>query len=188
VTEKSGTFVDWEGRHRPFETALPPDATPDSRVLAALAEEVGVDLGLRDAAAARDELRRLGAWHGARAAAPDVAAAPPTTPSPGQAVLAGWRMLLDAGRLQDGEPHLAGTARPTVARLSPATAANVGAREGDPITVATTRGAITLSLEITEMPDGVVWAPLNSAGSRVHATLGVSPGAVVSITAGGAPA
>jgi NADH-quinone oxidoreductase subunit G len=58
VTEKSGTFVNWEGRQRPFEPALPPSATSDSRVLAALAEEVGVDLGLPDAAAARDELRR----------------------------------------------------------------------------------------------------------------------------------
>ena len=36
-------------------------------------------------------------------------------------------MLLDAGRLQDGEPHLAGTARPPVARLSAATAAEIGA-------------------------------------------------------------
>ncbi|MGH3584022.1 MAG: molybdopterin-dependent oxidoreductase, partial [Mycobacterium sp.] len=42
VSEKSGTFVNWEGRQRPFDPALPPGATSDSRVLAALAEEVGV--------------------------------------------------------------------------------------------------------------------------------------------------
>ena len=29
----------------------------------------------------------------------------------GQAVLATWQPLLDDGRLQDGEPYLAGTAR-----------------------------------------------------------------------------
>ena len=36
VTEKAGTFVNWEGRLRPFEPALPPNATADVRVLAAL--------------------------------------------------------------------------------------------------------------------------------------------------------
>ncbi|MDT5103494.1 MAG: NADH-quinone oxidoreductase subunit, partial [Mycobacterium sp.] len=72
VTEKAGTFVNWEGRLRPFAPALPPTATSDTRVLAALAEEVGVDLGLSDAAAAREELDRLGTWQGPRAAGPDV--------------------------------------------------------------------------------------------------------------------
>jgi NADH-quinone oxidoreductase subunit G len=185
VTEKSGTFVNWEGRQRPFEPALPPSATSDSRVLAALAEEVGVDLGLRDAAAARDELRRLGAWRGTRAAAPNVAAPPPERPGTGRAVLSGWRMLLDTGRLQDGEPHLAGTARPSAARLSRKTAAEIGADDGGLITVATPRGAITLPLEITEMPDRVVWLPLNSPGSQVNPALGASPGDVVAISVGG---
>jgi NADH-quinone oxidoreductase subunit G len=185
VTEKSGTFVDWEGRKRSFEPALPPSATSDSRVLAALAEEVGVDLGLRDAAAARDELRRLGAWQGTPAAAPDVAAPEPEQPEAGLAVLAGWRMLLDMGRLQDGEPHLAGTARPSVARLSRKTAAEIGAEDGGPITVATPRGAITLALEITEMPDRVVWLPLNSPRSQVNPSLGAAPGDVVAISVGG---
>jgi NADH-quinone oxidoreductase subunit G len=48
--------------------------------------------------------------------------------------------------------------------------------------VSTDRGSITLPLEITDMPTGVVWLPLNSPGSSVHATLGVAPGAVVSIS------
>jgi NADH-quinone oxidoreductase subunit G len=94
-------------------------------------------------------------------------------------------MLLDAGRLQDGEPYLAGTARPTVARLSPSTAAEIGAQDGQPVTVATLQGRITVPLEITDMPDGVVWVPLNSIGSRVNTALGVSPGATVAISAGG---
>lgn len=185
VTEKSGTFVNWEGRQRSFEPALPPNATSDSRVLAALAEEVGVDLGLRDAPAARLELQRLGTWQGAPTAAPNVPVPGPESPASGRAVLAGWRMLLDAGRLQDGEPHLAGTARPTVARLSPSTAAEIGAEDGQLLTVATPQGAVSLPLEITEMPDRVVWMPLNSAGSQVNTALGAAPGAVVAITAGG---
>ncbi|MCV7422182.1 NADH-quinone oxidoreductase subunit G [Mycobacterium yunnanensis] len=185
VTEKSGTFVTWEGRARSFEPALPPNATPDSRVLAALAEEVGVHLGLRDAAEARAEIQRVGSWEGAPTAAPSVPVPRPSVPQPGRAVLAGWRMLLDAGRLQDGEPHLAGTARTPVARLSPSTAADIGARDGQPVTVTTDRGAVTLPLAVTEMADGVVWLPLNSVGSQVNATLGVAPGATVDVTAGG---
>lgn len=185
VTEKSGTFVTWEGRPRSFEPALPPNATSDSRVLAALAEEVGVHLGLRDAADARAEIQRLGSWQGPAADAPNVPVPQANPPGPGQAVLAGWRMLLDAGRLQDGEPHLAGTARPSVVRLSPSTAAEIGADDGQPVTVATDRGAVTLPLEVTEMPDAVVWLPLNSTGSHVTVTLGVAPGAIVNVAAGG---
>jgi NADH-quinone oxidoreductase subunit G len=96
-------------------------------------------------------------------------------------VLAGWRMLLDAGRLQDGEPYLAGTAHPPVARLSAATAGEIGAAEGELVSVGTERGAITLPLAITDMAEGTVWLPLNSPGSAVHKQLGVTAGAVVSI-------
>jgi NADH-quinone oxidoreductase subunit G len=184
VTEKAGTFVNWEGRSRPFAPALPPTATSDARVLAALAEEVGVDLGLGDAAAVRDELGRLGTWQGPRAADPDVSGQAPAVPAAGQAVLAGWRMLLDAGRLQDGEPHLAGTARPSVVRLSPATAAEIGVSDDDRVTVGSGHGEVTLPLEITDMPDRVVWLPLNSHGSTVAATLRVSVGAVVDVRGG----
>ena len=183
VTEKAGTYVNWEGRLRPFEPTLPPNATADVRVLAALADEVGIDLALRDAATVRAEHTRLGSWQGTRAAAPDVAPAEPARPAVGQAVLAGWRMLLDSGRLQDGEPHLAGTARPAVVRLSPATAAELGVVDGRHVTVGSPHGSITLPLEITEMPDRTVWLPLKSPGSTVHATLRAAVGDVVAIEA-----
>ena len=181
VTEKSGAFVNWEGRLRPFDTAVPTDALPDSRVLHVLADEMGVDLRTPTPAAASDELARLGRWSGPWPAAPRVAAAEPPQPGSGEAVLAGWRMLLDAGRLQDGEPHLAGTARAPVVRLSPATAADIGAADGEPVAVGTDRGEIVLPLAVTEMADRVVWLPLNSPGSAVHRRLGVGPGAIVTI-------
>jgi NADH-quinone oxidoreductase subunit G len=98
-------------------------------------------------------------------------------------MLAGWRLLLDDGRLQDGEPFLAGTARPAVVRLSAATATGIGAADGDVVTVSTGRGDISLPLVITEMVDDVVWLPLNSPGSAVHRQLGVTTGAVVQIEA-----
>jgi NADH-quinone oxidoreductase subunit G len=99
-------------------------------------------------------------------------------------VLAGWRLLLDEGRMQDGEPHLAGTARKPLVRLSADTAAEIGAADGDNVTVSTPRGSITLPLSITDMPDRVVWLPLNSPGSAVHRKLGVTIGSVVAIGVG----
>ena len=183
AAEKSGTYVNWEGRHRAFSAALPATATPDLRVLDTLADELGIDLGLPTVEAARAELSALGAWDGASGAAPNVAAAGVSKPVAGEAVLAGWRMLLDEGRLQDGEPHLAGTARTPVVRLSAETADAIGAADGDQVTVSTARGEITLPLTINEMPEHVVWLPLNSPGSAVHRQLGVTPGAFVKIRA-----
>ncbi|AFM16327.1 NADH dehydrogenase subunit G [Mycolicibacterium chubuense NBB4] len=181
VVEKSGSFVNWEGRLRPFEPSLRTNAVPDLRVLNFLADEIGVDLGLPTPAAAADERARLGLWAGRRPPAPEVAPAPQQPAEAGHAVLAGWRMLLDRGRLQDGEPHLAGTARTPVVRLSAGTAAGIGVGDGEMVSVRTDRGVITLPLDVTEMDDGVVWLPLNSPGSAVYSTLGVTTGAVVSI-------
>jgi len=181
VVEKAGSFVNWEGRIRPFGPSLQTNAIPDLRVLAYLADELGVDLNMTSALVAGDEMARLGLWAGQRPASPQQASSRPTSPGKGQALLAGWRMLLDAGRLQDGEPHLAGTARLPVVRCSASTAAGIGAAEGDLVTVSTDRGAITLPLTITDMVDGTVWLPLNSPGSAVYPQLGVTTGSVVSI-------
>ncbi|MFD7844530.1 NADH-quinone oxidoreductase subunit G [Nocardia sp. NPDC059764] len=186
--EKAGTFLTWEGRHRQFEAALR-DSTvrreaapmPEYRVLDAIANEMGVRLGLRDAAGARAELADLGVWDGAPAPTPVHRPHPPAQPHSGTAVLASWRMLIDRGRLQDGEPNLAGTARTPVVRLSARTAAEIGATTGDPVTAATDHGHITLPLVITEMPDGVVWLPMNSPGSDVLVQLGTTPGHLVRI-------
>ncbi len=185
VAEKSGTFLNWEGRQRPFSVALrDPGVLDDLRVLDAIAANMGLDLGLADAAAARDEMLRLGAWDGVRPDVPQVDPAAPPRPGHGEAILSGWRMLLDGGRLQDGEPHLAGTARNPTLRLSKSTAAEIGAAQGDLVIVGTARGSITLALAITDMPDRVVWLPTNSPGSAVHQQLGVAPGGVVAIRVG----
>ncbi|GBF14886.1 NADH-quinone oxidoreductase subunit 3 [Rhodococcus sp. Br-6] len=182
VAEKSGSFVDWEGRVRPFETALPrTGALPDLRVLDAIAAEARRPLSLPDVAAARAELDRLGLWRGARVPMSGTAPSATPEPGPGEAVLAGWRMLLDGGRMQDGEPFLAGTARPPVVRLSADCAAELGVREGDPVTVATDRGSVTLPLAITDLPYRVVWLPICSPGSEVYRQLGAQIGDVVRI-------
>jgi NADH-quinone oxidoreductase subunit G len=183
VVEKAGSYLNWEGRLRPFEPALPSNAAPDLRVLQALADEVGVDLSWRTAADAGADLARLGWWGGDRPFSTAVNSVA-VTAGPREAVLASWRMLLDAGRLQDGEQHLAGTARPPVARLSAGTAAEIGATADDLVTVSTEAGSISLPLEITEMPDRVVWLPMNSPGSAVHAQLATTAGTVVRIERG----
>jgi NADH-quinone oxidoreductase subunit G len=181
VVEKAGSFVNWEGRIRPFAPSLQSNAFPDLRVLSFLADEIGVDLALPNALAAGDEMARLGLWSGTRPDAPRVSPPKTSRPGKGQAVLASWRMLLDAGVLQDGEPYLAGTAHPPVARLSAATAAEIDAADGDLVAVSTDRGVVTLPLAVTEMADRVVWVPMNSPGSIIHLQLGATAGAVVSI-------
>ena len=184
--EKSGTFVDWEGRVRFFETALSTNAMSDHRVLDLLAEEMGETLGVRTLEAARDDIRALGPWTGYRAAAPSVPAVEVPSLAAGQAVLATWHHLLDSGRMQDGEPFLAGTAPKARALLSPRTAALIGVADGEDVRVSVGTGAITVPLTITNMADHVVWLPTNSPGSAVRQALGVDAGAVVSLTKGGA--
>jgi NADH-quinone oxidoreductase subunit G len=187
VTEKSGTFLDWEGRARPFGQVLRAStAITDARALGLVARALGRSLGSIEVASLRAELAGLGRWQGPRPDATAVDATAPVAASPGRVILATWRHLLDEGLLQRGEPALAATARPAVARLSAATAAGLGATDGEPVTVASEHGSITLPLAVTEMVDGVVWVPANSAGSTVNATLRVGPGAAVGISAGGA--
>ncbi|GAB2867760.1 NADH-quinone oxidoreductase subunit G [Actinoallomurus bryophytorum] len=183
ITEKAGTFVNWEGRGRPFEAVLKvPQVMSDLKVLRAIADLMDVHLALPDSASVRRELATLGGFKGTRPGHPSITAAVPGEPGVGEAILGTWRMLLDAGTLQAGEPFLAGTAKTAVARLSAATAEEIGA-DGK-VTVATAHGEITLPLEITDMPDRVVWLPANSPGSAVYRDLGVQAGDVVKIQNG----
>ena len=89
-------------------------------------------------------------------------------------VQATWHQLLDSGRMQDGEPALAGTARPAVARMSSATAAEAGVADGDKVTVATDRGSVTVPVEVVPMADHVVWLP--AAGLPGNAEIAPYPG------------
>ena len=95
--------------------------------------------------------------------------------------MATWHQLLDQGRLQDGEPHLAGTARTPVARLSQTTAAEAGVTAGALLRVSTVDGAVVLPAEITDMPDRVVWLPTNSPGSQVYSSLRAQSGDLVAL-------
>ena len=193
VAEKEGSFTDWEGRARPFGASLTESLLlSDTRVLDRVAAAMDVPLGLPTVRSAAAELAELGGWDGARIPDPDVVAAvaaPESEPAgvraAGSAVLASWHLLLDRGRMQDGDPNLAGTARTPVVRLSAATAAGIGALSGQPVTVASRTGSLTLPLAVTDMADDVVWVPANAPGARVTTDLTVAPGTVVTISAAG---
>ncbi|QMU67550.1 NADH-quinone oxidoreductase subunit G [Streptacidiphilus sp. P02-A3a] len=194
VAEKAGTFLDWEGRVRLFEPAIKADQSThrhqgsDLRVLHMLADAMGRALGLPDVTAARRELDALGAWSGEHPDAPAEHARPLPRPGAGEAVLGGWRQLLDNGSLQQGDPALAGTRHPAVARLSPATAAEVGVADGAPLSVSGPAGSLTLPLAITpDLPDRVVWIPLNSTPGGAARALGVLPGRVVGLAQAALP-
>lgn len=187
VVEKAGTFLNWEGRVRSFEAALKPDqmtrrpAPTDNRVLQMLADAMDVHLGLPDLRTTRAEIDRLGAWEGPRATAPVESAGVLPRPAVGEAVLAGHRLLLDQGVLQEGDEALAGTRHAARARVSAATAAEAGVADGAPLAVTGPAGTVALPLQITDMPDRVVWLPLNSAGSGVASGTGARPGSLVRI-------
>jgi NADH-quinone oxidoreductase subunit G len=184
--QRSGSYVNWEGRRCGFGPALDAGGVlPDCRVLDTLAVEMDADLFTQTPAAAAGEMSRLGRYAGTAppVASPAVAPTKPLRPSYGQAVLATWRQLIDDSSLAVDEPALAGTARPAYVRCNPATAQRLGLTAGEPATVRTERGAITLPVVFADLPDGVVWLPTNSPGSHVRATLGVGHGDLVGVTA-----
>lgn len=201
--ESEGTFLDWEGRERPFAASLDTTAMGDHRVLAMIADEMGVFLGTRSVAEVRETRAADAAAHtgaapsrtgsspagapasAARHAAPAADQTGPVQPGPGQLVLATWRHLLDRGSLQDGEPFLAGTAPTPKALVSPVSADALGVVPGDLVTVSADGLRVTAPVEIVEMVDHVVWLPTHSESCDLRA-LAAQPGAVVTVTKGGA--
>lgn len=214
AVEKNGTFVNWEGRVRPFGQAHVSRSRTDRQVLDMLAEEMGAELGVSDLEVLHAELAALGLWAGPRPpmatpapehtlhhtteegqdqqAAPADAGGSPTPSvsalSGVQAALATHKPMLDAGRLQDGEPFLAATALVPVARVSADLAARLVLRAGDPVTISSHHGHITLPAAIGGLAEGTVWLPECSAGSLVRESLDAAHGAQVRIAAGRANA
>ena len=178
VAEKSGTFINWEGRARSFEAAIDaPNLRSDVRILSMLADEMGTPINLPTVEAAAREMNSLGVWDGAR-----VTFTPANAGSiSGETILSSWRLLLDAGSLQDGEVNLAKTAHPSVAVISADRAGKLGVTHGDQVTISSKVGAITLPVEIADIDSKTVWIPRNSQSSRAIALLGAASGIEVSV-------
>ncbi len=178
LEEQSGTFYNWEHRPRPVARVNKTLRSPmtDIRVLAALADAMGADLGIRTTASAAAELAELGAWDGARAEAPAFSATDDAI-TPDGFRLATWRELIDDSRRNDGAGELLATAKPPVARLSAATAVQAGVAEGGTVTVGTSRGELTYDVVIDDtVVEGVVWIPSRASGRNVAEILGARAG------------
>jgi len=180
ITEKSGSFLNWEGRPRAFDTAVQDSLNrSDLRILSMIAEEMGLTVNLATVTSAVKEIASLGKWDGARVSMSKVSASAQPTVSGDQFILTSWRRLLDLGTLQQGEENLAGTARATVAVISPKRAGALGVVDGDKLKISTSLGSVTLNALVEDIHDDALWAPRNSRGSQLLVNLGVAHGAVV---------
>ncbi|CAB5118850.1 unannotated protein [freshwater metagenome] len=182
ITEKSGSFLNWEGRARSFDAAVHDSLNrSDLRILSMIAEEMSAPLNLGTVTAAAKEIASLGPWDGARASMQPVSPAKAPSLNGDQFILNSWRRLLDLGTLQKGEDNLAGTARQTVAVISPNRAQAMGVADGDLLKISTSHGSVTLAALVEDIHDDAVWAPRNSRGSQLLVDLGAGHGAVVTV-------
>jgi NADH-quinone oxidoreductase subunit G len=182
ITEKSGSFLNWEGRPRAFDSAVAESLNrSDVRILSALADAMGTSIMLGTVSATAREIAQLGKWDGARVPFTSVAPVNPASPSGDQAIITSWRRLLDMGTLQRGEDNLAGTRRQTVAVISEKRAASLGVATGDLLKISNTTGAITLPALVEDIHDDAVWLPRNSFGSQPLTELNAVHGQLVTV-------
>ena len=182
VTEKSGSFLNWEGSARVFDSAVADSNNrSDLRILSAIADAMIKPIGIATVSATAREIATLGVWDGERSTFSKVKAVAPVALAENEAILTSWRRLLDLGTLQKGEGNLAGTARATVAVISPTRAAELGVQNGDALRISNSVGAITLPALVEDIHDDAVWAPRNSLGSELLAKLATASGSVVTV-------
>jgi len=182
VTEKSGSFLNWEGRPRAFDAAVNDSFNrSDLRILSMIADEIGESIMLGTVTQAAREISSLGNWDGARAQFNSVSSSSARPVSGDQALLTSWRRLLDLGTLQKGEDNLAGTARRSVAVISKNRAQSLGVKNGDALRISNEFGSITLPALVEEIHDDAVWIPRNSRGTQPLVSLNAVHGEVVSV-------
>ena len=185
AAEKSGTYLNWEGRERRSQRAIRTALMSDGRVLGALADELDV-LGLvRDEAALASQLAEFAGWEGARTEPPGVepTGAADSASTDGGLLLATWRPLLESTVMQEGEPYLAATAKPQEVWLSAREAASLGAEEGHLVTVTGDSGSVTAPLVVTEVADGTV--VVTGDAHRTLCSNGATGGHRVQLAVGG---
>ncbi|HJR37974.1 MAG TPA: molybdopterin dinucleotide binding domain-containing protein, partial [Nocardioidaceae bacterium] len=102
------------------------------------------------------------------------------------AVLATWKLLIDDGRMLDGDEYLKATGRAPVALVSEGTLAGLGVQVGSRVVISTDRGAVELPVAVADLPDGVVWAPASARGVSLLRELGATTGSAVRLEGGAA--
>ena len=182
VVEKSGSFMDWQGKVRKFEAAVEQSLNrSDVRILSMLADEIGKPINLPTVKAARNEFESIGNWDGQLAAMKPAVELEVKSVKADEAILSSWRNLLDKGSLQDGEENLAGTARQSVVVISQSRASSLSVKESDLVRVSNDYGAVTLPCVIEDIDDSSVHLPRNSLGSQLFRNLGVVSNSIVKV-------
>ncbi len=187
--EKNGTFINWEGRLRPFGQSIASRSMPEREVLGMIASDLNRDLKLDSLQDLYAEVNPLMVWRGARvpkladtAVDEDAANGGSSKKASDTFVLASHKAMIDLGRLLDGAEDLALSARQPVALVSPSVLEELGVVEDDKVEVAGPRGVVILPVEVADIPDHVVWVPECSVGSGINADLGPA-GSTVTVTA-----
>ncbi|MDR0435518.1 MAG: NADH-quinone oxidoreductase subunit G [Propionibacteriaceae bacterium] len=181
--EQDGTFIDWTHSRRPVNAALSDQATPpDVRVLAAISQALGSNLGFHTTAAALASYDALSRWFPNQQMLPAITAADPPPSVPGNAILASWRQLVDDAAILDGATALRDAAPAAVARMSQATAAATGLNDGAIAQIGAGGTWWRGPVQVTPgMVDGVVWVPTLS-DTATHGRLNALPGERVILT------
>lgn len=157
LEEQIGTFLNWEGRARAVNRVnhKSNSVMTDVRILAALADALGKDLGFRSPSTAGQALAELGAWDG-----PIADEFEQVEPAVGKAdiSISTWRTLLDDSRAFDGAEHIAFTE--PIAKMNAKTAARLGLNDSEIVKISTEKGEVDIPLRIVDgILDGVVWLP-----------------------------
>jgi NADH-quinone oxidoreductase subunit G len=182
VVEKSGSFMDWQGKVRKFDAAVEQSLNrSDVRILSMLADEIGKPINLPTVKSAQSELSSLGNWDGNKPAMNFLAEKSKTSAGNDEAILTSWRNLLDKGSLQDGEENLAGTARDSVVVISKNRANSLGVKDKELVRVSNNYGAVTLPCLVEDIEDSSVWLPRNSVNSQLIRNLGVVGNSIVKV-------
>jgi len=182
VVEKSGSFMDWQGKVRKFDAAVEQSLNrSDVRILSMLADEIGKPINLPTVKSAQSELSSLGNWDGNKPAMNFLAEKSKTSAGNDEAILTSWRNLLDKGSLQDGEENLAGTARDSVVVISKNRANSLGVKDKELVRVSNNYGAVTLPCLVEDIEDSSVWLPRNSLNSQLIRNLGVVGNSIVKV-------
>ena len=186
LEQTSGSFLNWEHRVCPVAQQVTNPRSPMSeiRVLAALAEAMGTDLGMRTCEAAAQEFDSCPPWEGPFA---HMVRANPVQPSAPGVAVSTWRELLDDSRCLDQAASLASTARQVVARISPQTLRTEGLATSSYVRLTGPKGSATFALQVEPtMVDQVIWVPWHSSGNTL-AAIGVSAGVPVTLAAAPEP-
>jgi NADH-quinone oxidoreductase subunit G len=182
VVEKSGSFMDWQGKVRKFDAAVEQSLNrSDVRILSMLADEIGKPINLPTVKSAQSELISLGNWDGNKPTMNFLAEKSKTSAGNDEAILTSWRNLLDKGSLQDGEENLAGTARDSVVVISKNRANSLGIKDKELVRVSNNYGAVTLPCLVEDIEDSSVWLPRNSVNSQLIRNLGVVGNSIVKV-------